>query len=256
MDNLNYNYKRNTSKVNNSPDNLDFSSYFFENILPTNRQYHGYSSLPQIEKEYQQMLEEKSFKRGKSLIHLTSEKLKKESSEIYSYYNNCLRNIFIFSFLLIIDKLIEIKNFGPTDISIALIIMGSISAAFCFILLINIRNKVLLDPFEYVAFYLFSMIIWLILIFVLIFQFINLIKVIRGLYVSNNDTRTNSDYEQLGSFVYLFILLFNVAIIIFIVFCIKYTHKLFLDGFNILILKEKAIFQKQIDLNEKKSKGK
>ena len=36
---------------------------------------------------------------------------------------------------------------------------------------------------------------------------------------------------------------------------IKFIFELFLDGFNILILKKKTLFQRQIEINENKGRG-
>ena len=48
----------------------------------------------------------------------------------------------------------------------------------------------------------------------------------------------------------------NFIIFLLFLFCINFTVVLFLDSFNILISKNKTFFQRQIEINEKKNKGK
>ncbi len=47
----------------------------------------------------------------------------------------------------------------------------------------------------------------------------------------------------------------NICIFLGFAIYIKFIFELFLDGFNILILKKKTLFQRQIEINENKGRG-
>ena len=251
MDNSNSKYQIPFPETIEDYSKFHFSShYIFDKEKIRQRQYHGYSSSPIIEKEYQQISRENNIKREKSIINLTSEKLKKEYSKKYNYLNNGIKNIFIFSIILIFSTILEFKFLGPSETNVAILIMCCISVSFCFILLVNIKGKALLDSYSYISFYLLSMVESSLLSFIFIFKLINFIIVFKRL---NSIDSCRNRYKCPGYSIYLLLLIVNIISFLGFLLCSKFIFDLFCEGFNILILKKKTIFQKQIDIdNEEK----
>ena len=246
----NLKYKMPISHTYKNPNIFHFSSYIKE--IPANKtiNYKDYSTIQEDEQEYQ-IMANKNKNREKSIINLTSENLKKEYSNKYNYYNSGLKYIFIISFFLIICIFIEFKYLRPSETNIIILIMCVISAGFSFLLLINIRGKALIDTYAYATFYIFLMIESLLFISLFLFKVINFILTYRSI----NSGECKKKYRCPGYFIYLFILIFNLILFFSISLCIKFVFVLFFDGFNILFMKEKTFFQKQIEINEKKQKS-
>ena len=246
MDDLNFKYKLPLSQINNIK-----NSHFSYNINKNN-QYHGFSSSPEIEEEYQKIVDHKNNIKKSSLVNLTSEGLKKEYLKKYNYYNNGLNRIFIISILFNISTFIELKFLIPSESNIILLIMGCISVGLTFMLLINNKGKVLIDTYGYAGFYLFSMIESILFLCLFIYKIINIIII----YQKLNSHLCISKYKCPGFFIYLLILIINIVIFFGVLLSIKFILILFLDGFNILIMKKKTFFQKQIEINETQNKNK
>ena len=246
----NLKYRMPISHTYKNPNNFHFSSYIKDN--PTNKtiNYRDYSTIKDDELEYQLMANNNKNK-GKSIINITSENLKKEYLNKYNYYDNGFKNIFIISFLLFFCILIEFRYLGPSETNIIIQIMCVISAGFCFLLLINIRGKALIDIYAYATFYVFSMIESILFFSLFLLKVINFILI----YKRINSGNCAKKYRCPGYFIYLFILILNLILFLYIILYIKFTFALFLDGFNILFMKEKTLFQKQIEINEKKQKS-
>ena len=125
--------------------------------------------------------------------------------------------------------------------------MSCLSASFCFLLIVNAKGKALIDTYGYIPFYLFSMIESVLFFCVFILKILNYIL---------NGISCSTKIKCPGYFIYLLIIIINLIIILWNLFCFKFIYNLFLDSFNILILKQKTFFQEQIELNEKKKEEK
>ena len=249
MDEENYRYRMPINKISKNPNTFHFYSYFFDNVISKKRKYRDLSKSPEIEKEYQEMIDNKNLLlKRKSIINLTSEILKNKYNKLYNYYNNGLNQTFIISISLIICIFIEIKNLGPSENNVAILIMSCISASFSFMLIVNIKGKAIIDTYGYIPFYLFSMIESVLFLCLFIFKIINFIIIYNRL----NSNACSKKYKCPGYFFYLLVLIINLAIFIGKIFCFKFIYSLFFDGFKILILKKKTLFQEQIELNEGK----
>ena len=251
MSEENLKYRMPMSHTYENPNKFHFSSYVKDNPANKTTNYRDYSTIKEDEQEYQLMANNNKNK-GKSIINLTSENLKKEYLNKYNYYDNGFKYIFIISFLLFFCILIEFRYLGPSETNIVIQIMCVISAGLCFLLLINIRGKALIDIYAYATFYVFSMIESILFFSLFLLKVINFILI----YKSINSGTCAKKYRCPGYFIYLFILVLNLVLFFCIILCIKFTFVLFLDGFNILFMKEKTLFQKQIEINEKQNSGK
>ena len=243
-------YEKDKSTKNEKRPPLHFASYYYLDKESTkNRVYHGYSTSPEAEKDYQQIIDKK---KQRHLIDITSEPLKKEYSKYISYLNENYNLLLILSLLLIVDSFLNLKYLGPSEIVMSILILSSISIAIVFLILINIKAKILVDPQGYVLFYLFSMIQSLVSLFLFMIKILNFIIVFRRL-----DPRKicRKKYKCPGLFAYLLLLIFSIIIFVGILACIKFTFFILYEGFNIFAMKRKTIFQRQIELNEKKEKS-
>jgi hypothetical protein len=252
MDNFNFKYQFPLSKTSKNPATFHFTSFFKDNIINKTRQYHGFSSSPLIEQEYQQLAGKNSILKAKAIIKLTSANLKKEYSKKVNCYNNGLKHIFIFSFLIFFNIFYELKYLGPSETNVALLILTCICGSFSFMLIVNIRGQALLDTYGYLAFYLLSMIEAIIFINLFFFKFVNFILVFKKLKTTES---CNNRHKCPGYFIYLFVLFMNLVIFMIFMIFIKFIIILFLDSFNILIMRSKTFFQRQIEINEN-NKGK
>ena len=254
MDTSNLNYQIPFSESIGDFNKFHFSPlYLLEKETTRKRQYHGYSNSPLIEKEYQQISRDNNIKREKSIINLTSEELKEEYSKKINYLKNGIKNIFILSILLIFNTFLELKFLGPSETYVAILIMCCISVGFCFILLVNIKGKALIDSYGYISFYLLSMVESALLLSLFIFKLTNFLLVFKKL---NSRESCRNRYKCPGYFIYLLLLITNIIIFLGFLLFSKFIFNLFCDGFNILILKKKTLFQRQIDLEEKEKKDK
>lgn len=254
MEESNLKYKLPISEILKNPNTFHFSSYIKDKIMSVKNkyQYHGYSTSPEYEKEYQQMDGRKMNINGKTFVNLTSEELQKEYSKKYNYYNNGIKHLFFISIIIIICSFIEIKYLTPSEANIAILILSCISITFCFLLLINLKGNVLIDIYGYVVFYLFSMMESLLFLCLFIFKFTNFIVIYRDLDAGSCPNR----HKCPGNFLYLLLLIINLGILLLCLLYIKFNYILFADGFDILILKHKTFFQKQIELNDNELKDK
>jgi membrane-associated HD superfamily phosphohydrolase len=251
MDDINSKYSKPINQTSKIPSTFHFYSYFLDNIINKNHQYDEYSKFPELEKEYQEISNNKNLLRRKSIINLTSEDLKNKYTTICKYYNSGLNHSFIVSILLIFCLFLELKYLEPSESNIAILIISCISASFCFMLIVNINGQALIDTYGYIPFYLFSMIESVVFLCLFIFKFINFILI----YIRLDENSCSKKIKCPANFIYLIIKIVNGIIFIGELFCLKFIFNLFLDGFKILILKHKTFFQKQIEINEKQNKG-
>ena len=85
-----------------------------------------------------------------------------------------------------------------------------------------------------------------------LFFFLLLIKIYDLYYIINEISQAYTTGNQILSYSsFIFLILFNFVNIFGILFCSKFILDLFLEGFNILIMKEKTLFQKQLEINNK-----
>lgn len=223
--------------------------YFSEKDGHKKRQYHGYSTSPTFENEYQSISKENIDKRDKSIINLTSEDLKKEYSEKTEYLKSGLRHISLISFLLIFDTMLELKYLGPSETNVAILILCCVSASLCFMILFNIKGKALIDSYGYISFYCLSMVEPILFISLFIFKLTNFFIVFNRL---NAKDSCKNKYKCPGYFIYLLILSCNIIIFLGFLFLCKFSITMFCDGFSVLFLKKKTLFQKQIEIDLKR----
>lgn len=241
MDNPYYIYHMNlferTKRLNDSLRNED----------KTFRQkYHSFIRTPEMDKEYNDLMNEKKLKKKSAIINLTSQILKEEYTYKYNYFKSGFKFMFLISFMLIVNAFIEFKYLSPSELNVSLLITSFISTGLIIALVINLNEKALLDTVGYSAFYLSSM------IEVSLFFFLLLIKIYDLYYIINEISQAYTEGNQILSYSsFIFLILFNFVNIFGILFCSKFILDLFLEGFNILIMKEKTLFQKQLEINNK-----
>lgn len=249
---MNLSFPKLTDQLSNEakPPQLHFASkYFLDNQKLNKREYHGFSSSENAEKEYQELI---SNSKKNSLVDITSETLKYEYTKKLNYLNGGLKHIFIISILCLIHCIIEMKYLGHEDLNIATLIISAISISIIFLLLLNIQTKILVDIYGYVSFYLFSMIESFILLSLYTLKVVNFIIVFNRL---NGRESCRNRFRCPGYFVYLLLLVCNIVIFVGIFTCAKFTFILFYDAFNVLIKKRKTFAQRQIEINEKNPKN-
>ena len=156
--------------------------------------------------------------------------------------------MFLISIMVITNTFFKFKYFKVNEISIAILITSSISAGFCGMLLVNIYEKVLLDTIGYSAFYLSAMIESVLFFFLLLIKIYDFSLIINELIMKYNNLEKENVVKQFSYRAFAFFILFNIVNISGIIFCLKFILDLFLEGFNILILKKKTFAQKQLEI--------
>jgi hypothetical protein len=225
------------------------SLYYLDKESIKEKTSHHYVSSPEAENEYQQMLDKR---KQRTLIDISSESLKNEYSKKLNYLNNGFNSVLILSVLFVLDSCLNLKYLGPSELTISILILASLSTAMILLIIFNVKSKILMDPHGYALFYLFSMILSLVLSCLYIMKIINFIIIFRSL---NGHKVCRNKYKCPGYFAYLLLLMFSLVLFIGILICIKFTFLLFFDGFNVLAMKKKTIIQRQIELNESKEKS-
>ena len=208
--------------------------------------YHSFSNSKEAEDEYQQLQKNKNKNRINSLIEITSKSLKLEYTKKLAYLTKNLKRIFIFSILIIFNSIINLKKFGFSELDVSMIILSSISFTITILLLFNIQTNVLLDLYGYSSFYLFSIFESCILIIIYILKIIDFILTLTQ---KSECKKKLICWKNTG---YYFIIFFNLIIFVGILFLIKYTLVSFYDAFNVLVLKQKTMVQKQMEINERR----
>lgn len=266
MNEDNLKYKLPTSQTYQNPNRFHFSSYVKDSTYNNDTQpkFRDSSISQKVEDEYQQMFIHRNEIKEKGIIDITSEELKREYNKKYTFYNNGISFIFVLSLIVVLCTLIEIKNLVPTELIVSTLILCILSAFISFMLLISLRTKVLIDSYGYITFYLFSMFESLILISLFLLKFCNFIITFKRLNDSGCPSLASihksfpsrkKKFKCPGYFWYLLMAILNICIFLGFAIYIKFIFELFLDGFNILILKKKTLFQRQIEINENKGRG-
>ena len=211
-----------------------------------NQNYHGFSSHPEADQDYQNLLQQKKNKNKSSIINLTSDKLKKEFIYKDYYLKSNVKIIFFVSLLVIIVSLVENKYLKSNELSTVSLILGFLSISFCFILIVNLNAKVLLDTFGYAAFYLFAILESLLFFSLFVFKCFKFF---------HDFKEVKSNRHKLFKIFYFIV---NCVIILATVLCLKFIWNFFWEALNTLTKREKTLFQKQLELNlvEKNEKGK
>ena len=220
------------------------------------RKIHGFLSNADMDKEYEELMNQKKLKTKSGIINLTSEQLKKEYSNMFNYFKSGIKFMFLISFMLLTNTFFEFKYFKVSEISVSILISSFISAGFCIILLISINQKVLLDIVGYSTFYLSSMIETALFFFLLLIKIYDFFFVINELIKTYKYKNKENEEQYLSYKTFVFLILFNIVNILGILFCSKFILDLFLEGYNILIMKKKTIIHKQLEIysNEKNRK--
>lgn len=210
------------------------------------KHFHGFLSHKELDREYNELMNQKYLKSKGSIINLTSEELKKQYDYKYNYFISGIKFMLLLSIMLIFNSFMEFKYLKPSEINISIFILSIISAGFCLMLIVNLNSKALIDTFGYLAFYLFSIIETCLFAFVFLLKFYNFKFLIREIYkaiIGNNIIKYPS-YSPL-----IFLLIFNIIMFSGIIFCFKFIWHLFFEAINIVLKKEKTLFQKQLELN-------
>lgn len=241
---------RSLNSENRAP--LHFSSYYYlDQNIKRNRQFDGASSSPEVEKEYQEIKNNK--KRQASLIEITSEDLKKEYLKKINYLNNGLNSIFILSILYLIDSFINQNSFGLSGLNLTILIFACISISIIVLLFINIKTNLLIDTYGYVIYYFFSILESIILFSLFLLKIINFILEFKKL---NNSYSCTGKFKKCPSyFIYLLVLALSFVLFVGTFICIKFIFLLFSESLNVLIKKKKTFFQRQIEINERREKN-
>ena len=201
---------------------------------PIKKRFHGFLTNDEMDKEYEELMNQK--------------KLKNEYSIQYNYFRSGIKFMFLISIMVITNTFFKFKYFKVNEISIAILITSSISAGFCGMLLVNIYEKVLLDTIGYSAFYLSAMIESVLFFFLLLIKIYDFSLIINELIMKYNNLEKENVVKQFSYRAFAFFILFNIVNISGIIFCLKFILDLFLEGFNILILKKKTFAQKQLEI--------
>ena len=220
------------------------------------RKMHGFLSNADMDREYEELLNQKKLKRKSGIINLTSEKLKKEYSNMFNYFKSGIKFMLLISIMLFTNTFFEFKYFKASELSVSILISSFISVGFCIILLISINEKVLLDVVGYSTFYLSSMIETALFFFLLLIKIYDFFFIINELLKTYKNKNQEKEKQYLSYKSFVFLILFNLVNIFGILFCMKFILDLFLEGYNILILKKKTIIHKQLEIysNEKHEK--
>ena len=216
-----------------------------ENYESIKKKYHGFLSGQEMDQEYNELMNQKNIKKKSGIVNLTSENLKQEYTYKYNYFKSGIKFMFLISTMIVSNTFIEFKYLKITEINISLFITSVISAGLCFVLIVNINEKALLDIYGYVAFYLLAMIEAILFFFLLIIKCYDFIFIINELYIT---IKNDEEYPKKQTFIFLII--FSLVNIIGILFCSQFIYHLFFEAFDILIMKEKTLFQKQLNLNK------
>ena len=235
-----------TKPGKNIPRHYASKFYLDKESLP-DRKYHSFSSSKEADDDYQKNINKNKIN---SLLELTSDSLKIEYLEKLYYLNKNLKRVFIISMLIIINCSLYMKFFGHSELNISMIILSSLSISIIFILLFNIKTNVLLDIYGYSSFYLFSIFHSIILTTLLFFELINFILIINR-FIERHYCKGKNKYLCAKNYVYFLVISMSLYIFIGIVLQIKYIYISFYEAFNILVLGEKTMLQKQIEINEK-----
>lgn len=251
MDNPYHRYHMNimdrTRKINSFTTNKD---------IQIRRKIHGFLSNNDMDKEYEELMNQKKLKTKSGVINLTSETLKKEYSNMFNYFKSGIQFMLLISFMLFTNTFFEFKYFKASELSVSILISSFISAGFCIILLISINQKVLLDIVGYSTFYLSAMIETALFFFLLLIKIYDFFFVINELIKTYKYKNKENEENFLSYKTFVFLILFNIVNILGILFCSKFILDLFLEGYNILIMKKKTIIHKQLEIysNEKNRK--
>ena len=220
------------------------SKYILDRNPYGDSEYHSFSTSKEAEDDYQQIINKKY--KINSYLEITSKSLKLEYTRKLEYLKKNLILIFILSSLIILNALFNLKLFGFSELNISTIILSSISITISILLLFNIQTNVLLDLYGYSSFYLFSIFESCILIIIYILKIIDFILTLTQ---KSECKKKLICWKNTG---YYFIIFFNLIICVGILFLIKYTLVSFYDAFNVLVLKQKTMVQKQMEINERR----
>ena len=222
------------------------SQYYLDKNPFGEAKYRSFSNSKEAEDEYQQLQKNKNQNKLNSLIELTSKSLKLEYNKKLGYLTKNLKRVFLLSILIIFNSFINLKMFGFSELNISIIILSSISVTIAILLLFNIQINILLDLYGYSSFYLFSMFESGILISLYI------LKIVDFTMMLSKSPRCKGQIICWKNKTYYFIIFFNIIIFIGILFLVKYTLVSFYEAFNILVLKQKTMVQKQMEINERR----
>ena len=227
------------------------SKYFLDSQIPKRREYHSFSSSPEVEKEYQELITKP---KQKTEVDITSESLKYEYTKKLNVLDNGLKHIFIVSLLCLIHCLTEFKILKMSELNVAILVINCISITLILMLFLNIKTKILVDTYGYVFFYFSSIVESVTMISLYALKVVNFIVVYNRLNGGEVCKGRNRGACS-GYFGYLLILVLNVIIFVGIFTSMKFIFSLFYDALNILTKRRKTLFQRQIEINENNPKN-
>jgi hypothetical protein len=243
---------QNNSQKQAKTSQYHFSSKFIlDSQTPKRREYHSFSSSPDVEKEYQELITKP---KQKTEVDITSESLKYEYAKKLKALDNGLKHIFIISLLCLFHCFTEFKILKISELNVAILVINCISITLILMLFFNIKTKILVDTYGYVFFYLSSITESVIMIILFTLKIVNFLVVYNRLN-GGEVCRVRNRGACSGYFGYLLILVLNVLIFVGIFTSMKFIFSLFYDAFNILTKRRKTMFQRQIEINENNPKN-
>ena len=222
------------------------SKFILDSQTPKRRENHSYSSSPDVEKEYQELITKP---KKTTEIDITSESLKYEYTKKLNALDNGLKHIFIISLICLFHCFTEFKILKISELNVAILVINCISITLILMLFLNIKTKILIDTYGYVFFYFSSITESVIMISLYALKIVNFIVVYNRLN-GGQVCRVRNRGACSGYFGYLLILVLNVLIFFGIFTSMKFIFSLFYDAFNILTKRRKTFFQRQIEINE------
>ena len=244
--------RQNNSKKQAKAAQYHFSSkYILDSQTPKRREYHGYSSSKDADKEYQELI---TRPKKRTLVDITSESLKYEYTKKLNALDNGLKHIFIVSILCLIHCLTEFKILKMSELNVAISVINCISITLILMLFLNIKTKILVDTYGYVFFYFSSIAESVTMISLYALKVVNFIVVYNRLN-GGEVCKVRNRGACSGNIGYLLILVLNVLIFVGIFTSMKFIFSLFYDAFNILTKRRKTLFQRQIEINENNPKN-
>lgn len=209
-----------------------------EKNYPTKKNFHHFQSYSEFDNDYNNLLNQKNKKIKNSIINLTSEVLKEEYEIKSNYLKKGILFLFLMSALAALNSLIENKYLKSNEFNSVILLMAFFSAGLCFVLIVNINAKAIIDSFGYAAFYLLA------ILQTILFFFLFILKIIKFIFDFMELCQRKSSKKY-----FAVLIIFNSIIIIGNIFCMKFVCIFFLEAFKILTKKKKTLFERQLELN-------
>ena len=199
---------------------------------------HYFQSYSELDNDYNNLLNQKNKKSKSSVIDLTSEVLKEEYKIKSNYWKKGASFLLFFSILAVINSLIENKYLKSNEFNSIILLMAFFSACLCFVLIVNINAKAIIDSFGYAAFYFLAILQTILFSLFFIFKIFKFIFDFMELY-----------QRKMSKKYFAILIIFNSVIIIGSIYCIQFVINFFLESIQILTKRRKTLFERQLEIN-------